>query len=304
MNASYPSFLDENASRFYPFAEGESVVVPSNTSGLSDNDIFLDFRGWSRRKLLPAVRLIAADAAYSDGSHTPHPGLDAYSRTGNLMVFFEAFFTTDSGDLGSRVACFYIPLGMPDSDFPYTSISGAAMPNGAKWWEAKIVVTKKAYDLVDLSGVEFDGSGNPVVPESTSIDVYQEYDSALEPCQFFEIGGIAVDQLNVIPDMDNPQSARYLSGKVSVIPGANTSVSQSGKSISVSARLGGGTGRSVYSGKDLGDACSGLLSINGVSPDKSGNFYVKGGGGILVEDIPASHEIRISLDKNNRAFAC
>lgn len=309
MNAAFPSFLSENSNRAYPFTEDSVFMVPGNSTGLPDNDIFLDFRGWSRLKLRDQVTLFLVDPVYDTHGHLNYPGLESYAKTGYLSVFFKAFYTTDTADVASQVACFYVPLDESQVQWPYTATASGQMPNGKKSWEANLTVTSKILQLIQpvyiVTGTNeyittSDGAKILALPNYSTLN---SQTPQIEPGQFFEIGGAVVDQLNVVSSL-HPETNRYLSGDIQFLPGINTSIFQSGSTITAVSQLGLGTGRKVYTGTELGDPCEGVLKINGVAPDDFGQFHIKGGNGILVEDVPELNLIRIGLDKTNKAYKC
>ena len=310
MNTSFPSFLSENANRAYPFAEDSTFRIPTNSTDIPDNDIFLDFRGWSRLKLAPSTTFFLVDVVYDLSMHSSYPGLESFGQEESMSIFFKAFFTTDTEDLASQVMCFYVPLAMNSSQFPYTSTASALMPNGKKAWEAKIVVTEKVYDLVSTGHLLTDDEKNLTTDTGGKIIIREMYtiegdgiSPAIEPGQFFEIGGTAIDQLNIIFPL-SPEKNRYLSGDVKFLPGVNTAILQSNDTIIANSNVGFGTGKQVYTGTDLGDPCDGIIKINGTAPDEYGQFYITGEHGILVENVPSENTIKISINKTDGAFKC
>lgn len=309
MNASFQSFLSENSNRAFPFVENSVFMVPGNSGNVPDNDIFLDFRAWSRLKLRDQVTLFLIDPVYDIHGHLNYPGLESFAVPGFMSVFFKAFYTTDTNNISGQVMCFYVPLDEGSVQWPYTAVAHGSMPNGKRSWGGSIIVTQKILQLIRPVYVVTGSNeyittsdGDKILATPTYQSAYQQTPT-IEPGRIFEIGGAVVDQLNVIYE-SSPSANRYLSGDIRFLPGANTSVTQSGQTISLNSQPGFGSGKNVYTGTDLGEPCNGITRINGETPTQSGQFYIYGANGILIQDVPESHLIRISMDKTNEAFSC
>lgn len=285
MNASFQSFISENSNRAFPFVENSEFLLPENTDGRPDNDVFLDFRGWSRLKLLDQVALFLIDPVYDISSHSHHSGLESYAKDKHVSIFFKAFYTTDPDDISKQVMCFNVPMENTQSEWIYVSDANGLLPNGKFSWSGKVAVTQRILEVTEPA-------------------YYMEIGDAIqavERSQFFELGGAVIDRLDVI---DAIPADRYLADDVRFLPGLNTSVTQSGSTIQITSQPGLGTGRQVYTGTDIGEVCNGITKINGEMPDDNGQFYIRGEGDVIVEDVPSEHLIRISLNKNNPASTC
>ena len=273
MTGLFPTFLDENANRAFPFVENTiSSSVPDSC--------FLDFRGWSRLGIntLPNFYMI-----YDQTSGHPVPtGYESFVQPGMVHLFFELIA---GNTLISRTVCFYVPAA--NSTWPYLSKSTLLASSGAKSLEVKIVV-----DSPILSVLIPENNGSATVGPMF-----------VEPAQLMNVGGIVIDSLSVIhSQVGNPE--RFITGDVVFLPGINNEVTQSGSGVVLTTQQGYGLGQQVYYGTDNG-VCDGNVSlINGASPDNNDVFSIVAGPGVIIKDSPSTNSIMISLDPANNSAQC
>ena len=218
-----------------------------------------------------------------DSTSDPAPtGYSAFVQPDSIHLFFELLAGTELVD---RTVCFSIPTS--NTQWPYVATQSILGGNGRKFFDARVVVGQSILSVLS--------SGDGGVKNVGSLYI--------EPAQYLSIGGIVIDSLSVVSATAGTPE-RFVTGDMVFLPGLNTSVSQSGNSITLVTRPGYGLGEALYTGTDNGP-CDGLVeSINGADATAKNQFYIKGTNGIIIHDDPLTNTIRIGLDKTNKAAKC
>jgi hypothetical protein len=274
--SSYPSFLSENANRFFPFLE-------HNETNLLPNSCFLDFRGWSRLKQVdsPRLTLIYSGATGS----TPPPGYSSKIeiKSNHIHLFFELHDNTSS-DIADRTICMYIPLN--NTVWPFVCTQNYYIQNKIKVFEIRCLVSENILNIFTQNDIINFANGG----------------LKIEPSLYMSCGGVSVDQLN-IKDQDG-NIKRVLTGKLNFLPGVNTEAKTIDSSIFISAYPGYGNGNDIYTGSSLGICNEIISSINGATPNENGQIFIKGDDYIKVIDDKINNKIILAISPRSKAFKC
>ena len=279
MNSSYPSFISENSNRSFPFVENSiSSSIP--------NDCFIDIRGWSRFKTTrnPSLFLVA--------KNTPsvQPSYDQFFKEGFLHLLFSMHEVPEGEQLFNGLVCVYVPLD--NTEWPYLGVSSFWNSAGTKMFELRVLLNSSILDVIP-------GESGHLFPVN-EMDTTENTGLRIEPTQIVYSGGIAIDELNIVKE--SGESKRQVSGDLKLIPGYNCSMRQDGNKIVINSSIDIGTGKRYNDQKN--DVCTGVFSINGVSPDESGHFYITGENGILIFDVPEEYKIVIAIDPKTKVVKC
>jgi hypothetical protein len=235
MTDAIEEFLSENAQRSFPLREDCDL---SYGSGVLDNSVVLDFRGWHRDRpeIAPHLSAIVGPDGAGFASFVPNAG----------MVSF--YFSAGSGD-GSILWIFLVPT--LQGDFPVSQVS---------------TVGDLVYDGISRGTARASfGRGVSLIP-SDATWVFQN--AILEPGLVVEQYRNQVDSIRIIHKEGDDE---FVGGDVEFIGGYNTDVVSSGNGIRITPSPGAGTlGRFIGSLAAAEESkCSGILmSLNNVPPDK------------------------------------
>lgn len=260
---AYLEFLNENSQRAYPLRENSQPVDTLSGTPLPQ-DLLLDLSGYS---LLPvhSVRLFKYSGADS-GVVGPYAPLE-----GSSTLFFRINTGGTSFDVGVPIV---------DMSYGARASGSLAMPGDVTVKAVALVVTIGAGTLPDDEEFDF-GISAP-----------------LEPSLIFDMSGSQVNLLEVI----RQDVADYVvHGDVKLRAGYNMDIAQIGQTITLSPARGAGE-LGLYDAVSGTSPCTGLvLSISGVRPNLRGEFVLKGGKGIVIEDFPDDHKIVITASPANPA---
>lgn len=276
MTSSYPSFLQENKNRFFPFLEHNQI-------DLLPNSCFLDLRGWTRLRQVQKPKLTLI---YSGKEGTAPPlqySGDFEIKENHVHLFFELHDSIGT-DIANRTVCMYIPLN--NAQWPFVSVENYYVENKIKIFEIRCLVSEDILNIfTDSDIISFDNDGIEI-----------------EPSLYMSCGGVCVDQLNI--KTQDGAKKRILTGKLNFLPGTNTDTKTIDSSIFISAYPGYGNGNDIYTGSSLG-ICNGLISsINGAGPTENGQFFIKGDDYIKVIDDKINHKIILAISPRSKAFKC
>jgi len=270
MNATYPSFWEENANRSFPFAETAEIPF--------ENSCFLDFRAWTRGRASSDPTL---DLLWVDGlAALPNPEeMSPFVVDGSLNLFFTI---SNSQKYADSIAHFAVPLS--NDQWPLTLVyernfSGA--PYKRTW--ASLTVGPAILSILE-------GPTNSLSPGLK-----------LEPSSVFGLGGVAIDSF--IVESDEPGGRRFLSGDISFLGGKNCVISQNGNLIEFNASPGIGHKAEKFEGEDQG-ACVGITSLESISPNAKGEIQIRGENGITITDYPEGHTIYVGIDLSETRVSC
>jgi hypothetical protein len=281
MNSSYPSFLSENKNRTFPFVENHSI-------NLIKNNYFLDFRGWTKFKVNERPNFYFAvkknDNEISLPSSIPQEFYDFFIKDNFLHLFFCVHKIPTNLDKFNGLICLYIPLD--NEVWPYTAKTSLYNSGGTKMFEFKSLITEGIFEIFDTE-TDF-----IFINDNTGLDI--------EPSQIFHAGGVVVDEIEILDDLDNQK--RLVAGDIKLMPGFNSSMIQLNNTISINALSGLGIGKKYND--TATDICEGIFSINGVNPNDSGLFKIEGSNGILIFNSPESSQIVISIDPKTSVAKC
>lgn len=272
MNSLNPEFRSENEHRKYPLLEDASTSI-------SDSSI-LDIRGWTRKPVIdPKIHTVSRWDDSGDPAPSVVSGLSSHLQAGYIQIFLELF----SGSLlANRVLALNIPVD--NVSWPI-AVSGQALdPSGVLL--VKVVASIGADILVDM-------------PENASL--MSNISVPIEPTLIIPIGGQVVDQLRVIHQDSTPED--YLHGKLVLRQGINSRITQRNSVLEFLAEKHAGLGNQLYEGNDRGK-CRGVLYVNSSNPDSKGNFFIKGGNGIVITDYPEEHRINIGVVPDSKLIGC
>lgn len=279
MNSSYPSFLSENSNRSFPFVENHlSTRIP--------NDCFIDFRCWTRFLIneSPSLYLVAK------GTPSVSSEYDQFFRDGFITLLFLIHRVPDGEEVFNGVISAYVPL--ENSDWPYLCSSSFWDLSGNKMFELKTVLNSSVLNLIEEENGYFFPRNE--FSEENLLGL------CVEPTQVIYTGGVVIDGLNILNEDGDIKTS--INGNVKIQPGYNCSVTQELNNIILNSSINAGIGRR-YSDQNT-EICSGVFSINGVSPDDSGNFYITGENGIMVFSLPEDHKIVIAIDPKSKIAKC
>lgn len=261
MTDAVSEFLNENRHRAYPFVDESSFVSVEDES--LPLDAVLDFVAVHRLRH-KVVRLSAIVGPDSAGS------LEFSSSPGFISVYFAL---TDDQD--SKLMCFKVPVDGPSGDF-WAVIDDTSYP------QAPLCRARAFF------GESILGFGGETFVTFTSLVV--------EPALITSLYRNQIDKVTVIhADGDD----EVVGGDLHLIGGYNIDVSLVGSSLKMIPSLGAGTlGRFTGSVSDPGSSvCDGaLLTINGQPPNERGEFFINGGKGVDVINLPDQNKIRIRLE--------
>jgi hypothetical protein len=189
LNASYPSFISENANRAFPF-----IFNPLNSE--IENHWFLGFKGFSRKSILENPNLYKIFVYPEETSFEDWPSNLISDENINYknLNFLEAgyislFFEVHKGpSLIDRTIVIKVPIGV---DQVYTAVASESS-NTSKVYEFRALISEKFFQEV---GVESFKS-----IESTLF---------LEHSLVLSVGDLVIDSLNVI-DPNNIQQTDNL----------------------------------------------------------------------------------------------
>lgn len=377
MNASYPSFISENANRAFPF-----IFNPLN-SGIKDH-WFLGFKGFSRRTVFENPNLYKI-FVYPDGAsfedwpsalindeNINYKNLN-FVEPGYISLFFEIH---KGASLIDRTVIIKVPVSVNQI---YTAATSQSI-GSVKIYETRLLVSSEFTEEIGVESVKSIDSvlflehslmssvGDLVIDQLSIIDPnnIQQTDNLIvigadhEPVNGKYIFGETENQKNkyygpndfqlkwdgidkwiiekrsIVSDIfyysesnsqtpdaavnwqngpgaatgavptvsrENITPKRIVSSNVKFYSGINTEVSQIDDEIQIMSELDYGLGQGIYTGSDAG-ICNGILSINGIRPNESRSFFLKGLNGVLVEDDPINHQIIIKIDPRSKVAKC
>lgn len=87
-----------------------------------------------------------------------------------------------------------------------------------------------------------------------------------------------------------------------VSPGYNSYIYQADKKFTINSSANIGSGKRYNDEKN--DICNGVFSINGVTPDESGNFKIEGDNGVLIFNLPEEYKIVVAIDPKTKIAKC
>lgn len=276
MISSYPSFLQENKNRFFPFLE-------HNQTNLLPNSCFIDFRGWSRLKLVDTPKLTLIYNA-APGSTPPAVYSSKITIKPNHIHLFFELHDNISPDIADRTVCMYIPSN--NATWPFVCTQNNYTSNKIKIFEMRTLISENILNIFTTSNIISFANGG----------------IAIEPSLYISCGGVSVDQLN-IKDI-NGSIKRILRGKLNFLPGVNTETKTVNSLIFISAYPGYGNGNDIYSGTSLGICDEIISSINGSSANENGQFFIKGDDYIKVIDDKTNHKIILAISPISKSFEC
>ena len=272
-------FLDENARRRYPLAQGclPAVLVDADLDAptLWPDDVLLDLRGFYRGNPHGEPVYLAAWSGAASAAAPPF----APGANGSL------FFT-----LGGRVTPTILRFDLPAAPLVFPLRLRAALPDPNV--DANFAYTGSSLGALELTL----GAGTLDLPATAAWTFGAN--APLEPGTVFQLHGGQVDQLGGLP-VDLP--GFLVGGDVRFTGGysvdVRTDVVGGVPVVQLDARVGGGTlGRLENTAGDADCAGGALLSLNGLGPDGRGRFYLRGGPGVRVDNFPAAHRITVTLD--------
>lgn len=178
MNASYPSFISENANRAFPF-----IFNPLN-SGVKDSWL-LGLKGFSRKSIVSNPNLYKIFVYPQDTSFEDWPSNLVTEENinyknlgfldpGNISLFFEV---NKGPSLVDRTIVVKVPIGINQ---PYVAVTSSSL-NGVKEYELRVLVSSLFFEEI---GVEF----------------FLSIDSVLfvEHSLILAVGDLVIDSLSVI----------------------------------------------------------------------------------------------------------
>lgn len=261
MTDAFIEFLTENKQRTYPFAEGSSLVSVEGPT--LANDVVLDLISIHRTRR-QTMRLLAVVAPESAGS------VDFPAVTGKITFYFALGETGDRQTASFSVEAQELPLDSwhqsADSNYPGICLSKTRATFGP--------------GLADIPADAF----------------WTFTDLRIEPSLVVSLYRNQIDLVKLVHLVGDDE---IVGGNIKVFGGYNVDVYQSSQSIRISPSLGGGVlGRFTRSISDGAESkCTGaLFSINGQPPNEQREFFITGGKGIEVVNLPDEHKVRIRLE--------
>jgi hypothetical protein len=279
MNSSYPSFLSENSNRAFPFIE-------NSYSDKLSNDCFIDFRCWTRFKVhqTPSLYLVA------NGIPNISDRYNQFLKDGFCNIFFLIHKVPENEHIFNGMICVSVPLD--NSVWPYLATSSFWNTSGTKMFELKT--------LVNSSVLEVANNENSYLFLTNIFGESNENGIRIEPSQVVYSGGIVIDELKVL-NISGEQK-RLVSGDINILPGFNTTMYQQSNKITINSSINIGVGKKYNYEKN--EICNGVFSINGVSPDESGNFSITGENGVMIFNLPEEYKIIIAIDPKTKIAKC
>jgi hypothetical protein len=283
MNSSYPSFISENANRSFPFVENTFADrVP--------NDCFIDLFFWSKFKVSQLPRFILAVNKEEGVDINIPPDYKQFLKDGFCNLFFILHKIPEQENDYNGVVCAYIPLN--NINWPYEAKTSSFLQNSAKAYELRLLVGENILNIANQSPFYFYPSDEYVLQNTNGL--------LIEPSRVIYTGGTIIDEIRTISQ--DGQIKNNLNGNLKIVPGYNTAIYQENDTIIINSSPDIGIGAKYNQEKS--DICTGVFSINGVSPDKKGNFKLTGSNGVLIFDLPEEHKIVIVIDPKTKVVKC
>lgn len=261
MTDAFAEFLNENQHRAYPFVE-DSNFTSVETSVLA-NDVILDFAAIHRLRY-KTTQLLAIVGPDGGGSLE-------FPAVANQITFYFAF----SNDADRVILSF----GLSTTDTLDDVWSYIDDPEYPGVWTAKARVTFGPGAIQLASDVFWTFLSLKIEP-SLTVSLYR-------------------NQTDLVKIIHLEGDDEVVGGNLSIVGGYNVDLLQADRTIRVIPTLGGGTlGRFTGSISDLeSNRCSGvLLAINGQPPTERNEFFITGGKGIEIVNLPDEHKIQIRLE--------
>lgn len=261
MTDAFAEFLNENQHRAYPFVENSNFT--SVETPVLANDVILDFAAIHRLRY-KTTQLLAIVGPDGGGSLE-------FPEVENQTTFYFAF----SNGLDRTVFSFGLPTTNASDDV-WSQIEDPEYPGV---WTARARIT--------------------FGPGATQLanDVFWTFLSLnIEPSLNISLYRNQIDLIKIIHLEGDDE---VVGGDLSIVGGYNVDMIQSDRTIRVVPTLGGGTlGRFIGSVSDPESSrCSGiLLSLNGQAPTERNEFFITGGKGIEIINLPDEHKIQIRLE--------
>lgn len=279
MNSSYPSFFSENSNRSFPFIE-------NTASSKVKNSCFIDFKCWTRFKTheSPSLYLVANYSADLPNEYKQ------FLLDGFCTLFFLVHRVPENEHVFNGMICVYIPLD--NSQWPYLGVSSVWNSSGIKMFELRTLVNSSVLDIAS-------NPDNYLFP-SNFFGNQGDIGLKIEPTQVIYSGNIVIDELNIV-DQDGYHK-KNINGDVKVSPGYNSYIYQADKKFTINSSANIGSGKRYNDEKN--DICNGVFSINGVTPDESGNFKIEGDNGVLIFNLPEEYKIVVAIDPKTKIAKC
>jgi hypothetical protein len=274
LRSSTPDFLFENENRSFPFEYSKELERLFPFSNVLDLKIF------SRSLVNGKVQFVGVSRWNSNAPKPSVPQtISGLLKQSTIQLFFR---------IPSLTSDIYVALdAVEDVDSP-----SEVWPVACR----STVTNSIGTPYIVISGI-IGGSIFSSIPSNSYIALPSVY---VEPSIVVEAYKKSVDQLKIIHANGAEELIR---GKLVFTNGINSSVSMSGNTTRFTARVKDGEG----AGQDntgINLLCEGILSINGTQPTADGQFYIVGGRGVSVVDIPSQHKIKITTQKDSPLSVC
>lgn len=272
LQSNSTNFLFENSYRSFPFEDSSEIPQKISFSSI------LDIKGFSRSPIAGKIALIGA-SRWDTGQGKPDSGITEISELmeeGKIQLYFS---------VPSYPVDLYIQIGVSISETDWPSYTTDSIKNEAGTDYIQLAVVWGETILSDLSETQYVVFSDTHLEQTVIMECYKK----------------SIDQFAIL---HSNGSKEYVRGSIEFANGTNSSVEQSGKIITITAREGNGEGMAINTGTEVSDKCNGILYIAGIQPSREHKFTIEGGIWVSVTDDPANHKIIISIQPDSRLLEC